>query len=116
MDFVINTILWTFAFYGFFEIVKEILYLFTLTKFKSDGIYLIIGVKNQEENIEMFLRSTMFKVLYGKEEHLKNIIVTDLDSKDKTREILQKMSKEYECINVVNWKECKEIIDNVDCN
>lgn len=114
MEFLLNTIFWTLALYGLFEIIKNIIYISTYTKFKSDGIYLIIAVKNQEEKIEGFLRSSLFKILYGREEELKNIIVADLKSQDKTKEIAKKLSKEYECLKVLSWKECKEIIDNVD--
>ena len=81
---------------------------------QSNGMYIIIAVKNQEEKIEGFLRSILFKILYGKEDYLKNIIVADLKSTDKTKEIAKRLSKEYDCLNVLNWKECKDIIDNVD--
>lgn len=114
MEFILNTIFWTLALYGLFEIMKNIIDIFTYTKLQSDGIYLIIAVKNQEEKIEGFLRSTLFKILYGKEEYLKNIIVADLKSTDKTKEIAKKLSEEYECLKVITWKECKDIIDNVD--
>ncbi len=114
MEFILNTIFWTLAIYGFFEIVKNIIDIFTYTKFQSDGIYLIIAVKNQEEKIEGFLRSSLFKILYGKEEYLKNIIVADLKSTDKTKEIAQKLELEYDCLKVSSWKDCKDMIDNVD--
>ena len=113
-NFIINSILWTFALYGFFELVKQILYMCTYTNMKADGIYIIIAVKNQEERIEGFLRSSLFKLLYGKEEYIKDIIVADLGSTDKTREIVDKMSVDYECVKTTNWKECKEIFDNID--
>ena len=116
VEFIINTIFWTLAFYGLFELVKNILYISTYTKLKADGIYLILAVKNQEDKIEGFLRSILFKILYGKEEYLKNIIVADLKSKDKTKEIAKKMEKDYEMIKVISWKECKDIIDNIDEN
>ena len=96
MEFILNTIFWTLAIYGFFEIIKNIIDIFTYTKFQSDGIYLIIAVKNQEEKMEGFLRSSLFKILYGKEEYLKNIIVADLKSTDKTKEIAQKLELEYD--------------------
>lgn len=114
MDFFLNTIFWTLAIYGLIEIIKNIIYINTYTKFKSDGIYLIIAVKNQEDKIEGFLRSTLFKILYGREEDFKNIIVADLKSTDNTKEISRKLSKDYDCLKVINWKECKEIIDSVD--
>ena len=114
IEFILQTIFWTLALYGLFEIIKNIIYISTYTSFKSDGIYLIIAVKNQEDKIEGFLRSSLFKLLYGREENLKNIIVADLKSTDKTKEIAKKLSNEYECLKVLSWKECKDIMDNVD--
>jgi len=46
----------------------------------------------------------------------KNIIFSDLESTDNTEEIVKKLSEEYECLKVISWKECKDIIDNVDQN
>ena len=114
MEFVLNTIFWTLAFYGLYELIKNILYISEYTKFKAKGIYLIIAVKNQEDKIEGFLRSSLFKILYGKEEYIKNIIVADLKSDDKTKENAKKMSEDYEQLKVISWKECKDIIDNLD--
>ena len=114
MEFVLNIIFWTLSIYGLFEIIKNIIYIFTYTKFQANGIYLIIAVKNQEEEIEYFLRSSLFKILYGKEDYLKNIIVADLKSEDKTKEIAKKLEKEYDCLKVISWKDCKEIIDNIN--
>ena len=114
MEFILHGIFWVLALYGLFELVKDIIYICTYTNLKADGIYIIIAVKNQEERIEGFLRSSLFKLLYGKEEYVKDIIVADLGSNDKTREIVDKMSLDYECVRITNWRECKEIIDKVD--
>lgn len=114
LEFITNTIFWTLAIYGLFEIIKNIIYISTYTRFKSDGIYVIIAVKNQEEKIEGFMRSILFKILYGREEYLKNIIVADLNSSDNTKEIVRKLSKDYDILKVTSWKDCKEIMDNVD--
>ena len=90
MECILNTIFWTLALYGLFEIIKNIIYLSTYTNLKSDGIYVIIAVNNQEEKIEGFLRSSLFKIFYGKEEYIKDIIVADLGSTDATKEIIHK--------------------------
>lgn len=113
-NFIINSILWTLALYGLFELIKQIVYMCTYTNMKADGIYVIVAVKNQEERIEGFLRSSLFRILYGKEDYIKDIIVTDLGSSDKTKEILGKMSEDYECVKIANWKECKSILDNIE--
>ena len=113
-NFIINSILWTFALYGLFELIKQIIYMCTYTNLKADGIYLIIGVKNQEEKIEGFLRTTLFRILYGKEDNIKDIIVADLDSTDKTKEIIDKIANDNGTIKTTTWKECKNIIDNIE--
>ena len=112
-DFIFNTILWTLALYGLIEIVKTIIRIYTYTNLKSDGIYIIVAVKNQENRIEGFLRSFLFRMLYGKEENIKDIIVADLDSNDDTPNILSKLNKEIDGIKVTNWRECKEIVENI---
>lgn len=113
-NFIINSILWTLALYGLFELIKQIINMCTYTNMKADGIYIIIAVKNQEEKIEGFLRSTIFKFLYGKEDYIKNIMIVDLKSTDKTNQIIKNMEKQYECLQTLSWKECKEIMDNID--
>ena len=112
-DFIFNTILWTLALYGLFEIIKTIINIYTYTNIQSDGIYVIVAVKNQENKIEGFLRNFLFRIIYGKEENIKDIIVADLDSNDETLNILNRLEKEYKNIKVSNWKECKEIIESV---
>lgn len=114
MDFLLNTIFWTFALYGLFEFIKNIIFICIHTKLNDEGIYLIIAVRNKENSIEGFIRTLMFKIIYGKEENIKDIIVTDLNSRDNTNEILDKLSEEYECINKLKWKECKELMDNIE--
>ena len=112
MEIVISILIWTLALYGLFEIVKNIIYICTYTKLNSKGIYLIIATKNQEENIECFLRNILFRIIYGKEE-INNIFVVDLNSKDDTKSILEKLGNEYEQIEILNLKECKELMENI---
>lgn len=114
IGFIFNTIFWTFTLYGIFEFIKNVIYVTTYTSMKANGTYVIIAVKNQEDKIEVFLRSILFKILYGREEYLKNVIVADLESSDNTKEIAKKMSKDYEILKVISWKECKEIMDSID--
>lgn len=115
METSITIVVWTLAFYGLFEIIKNIIYICTYTKLNSDGMYFIIAVKNQEEKIEGFLRNILFRIIYGKEE-IDNIIVLDLNSEDETKKIVENLSKEYEKINLLTLKECKELIENIRDN
>ncbi len=112
-NFILNGIFWVLALYGLFEIIKNIIYICTYTNLKSNGIYVIIATKNQENRIEGFLRTLLFRIMYGKEDCVKQVIVTDLNSTDDTMKILNKLSKDYDNIKVTNWKECKEVIDSI---
>ncbi len=114
VNFLCNGLFWILAIYGLIEIVKTIYYTITYTNLKADGIYFIIAVKNQENEIEMFMRSILFRMLYGKENSVKNVFITDLNSKDKTKQILENLSKDYGIIKILNWKNCKEIIDAIN--
>ena len=67
-NFIINGVIWTLALYGLIEIIRQIIYICSYTKLKSDGIYVIIAAKNQENTIEAFMRSILFRIIYGKEE------------------------------------------------
>ncbi len=112
METFISVIIWTLAIYGLLEIIKNIIYICTYTKLNSNGIYVLVAVKNQENNIEYFLRNILFKIIYGKEE-IKNIFVVDLNSKDNTKIIVENLEKEYEQISLLNWKDCKELLENI---
>ena len=98
LDFIFNVIFYTLAFYGLIEIIKNVYYILTYTNLKSDGIYLIVAVKNQENQIEGFLRTVLFRMIYGKEEMVKQILVADLGSTDETTKIVEKIGKDYEYI------------------
>lgn len=114
LDFILNCILWTLALYGLWDILKIIKNTFSNRRIESNGIFVIVAVKNQEHQIEGFLRSVIFRILYGKEEYLKNIIITDLNSIDNTREILEKISSDYDEIKMIDWEDCKRQLDNLE--
>lgn len=113
METFISIVMWTLALYGLFEVIKNIIYICTYTKLSSNGMYIIIAVKNQEEKIECFFRNLLFRIIYGKEE-INNILVVDLNSSDNTKKIIENLCKEYEQINLLKWKECKELIENIN--
>ncbi len=114
LDFILNALFWSLSLYGLIEILRNIYYIITYTKMKPNGIYMIIATKNQAGQIEGFLRNILFRLIYGKEEMIKEIIVADLGSSDETKQIVDKISNDYTYIKSINWKECKEIIENIN--
>ena len=112
-NFIFNVILWSLAIYGFFEIVKILIRTYIHPKISSSGIYLIVAAKNEENKIEGFLRSFLFRLLYGKEDYIDNIFVVDLNSTDRTPDIMNLLAKDYDCINYTDLKSCNQIFDNI---
>lgn len=108
-DFLVNFIVWVCAIYGLIEIIKTVFYIHSCNKIKTDGINMIVAVKNQEDKIEGFLRSLNFRILYGKEDCVENIIVLDLNSDDKTKYISENFSNEHSNVKVLNWKEFEDL-------
>ena len=47
-NFIFNVLLWTFALYGIVEVFKALIHTYYHPKINSNGIYLFIGVKNEE--------------------------------------------------------------------
>ncbi len=114
LDFILNALVYTLAIYGLIEIIKMIYYIMEYTNLNEDGIYIIIAAKNQEKVIGGILRSILFKIMYGKEEVIKKVILTDLSSRDKTFKEIKEFKKYNEYVKVSTWRECKEIIDMID--
>lgn len=108
-DFILNCLLWVCALYGFIEIIKTCFYIYSCNKIKTDGLNIIVTVKNQEDKIEGFLRSLNFRLLYGKEDYVENIIVLDLNSNDNTKKIIDNLSDELPNIKLINWSEFEEL-------
>lgn len=114
MDFLLNSIVWILAIYGLFEIIKTIVGVTIYSKILNSGLHVIIATKNQENCIEPFLRSILFRIIYGKEEYISNLIVTDLNSVDGTFNIEEKLSKDYGQIKLLSWEECKSFLDKLN--
>ncbi len=114
LDTLLNTLVYILAIYGMIEIIKTIYYIMECTNLREDGIYIIIATKNQANKIEGLLRSILFKIMYGKENEIKKVILTDLSSKDDTLKKLKKFKEENKYVMVSTWRKCKDIIDMID--
>lgn len=110
-DFIFWAIIWTFAMYGFIEVIKTIYYICTYDKNEDNKLNLVVIAKNQAEHIESFCRSILFRYFAEKKDYVGNIIFVDLDSEDETKEILNKIAKDYKSIQVKEWEECKRHFD-----
>lgn len=111
IESLIECILWILAIYGVIDIIKDFFYIFSSSKIYNKNTFIIVAVKNQENNIEGFIRNIMFKLFYAKKVPDTKVIVTDLGSSDETKKILEKLNNDYECLDIIEWEECKKILD-----
>ena len=111
MDYILKSIIWILAIYGLIDIIKETFSAFSVPRVKIDDTYIIVAVKNQSNSIENLLRNLLFKIFYIKDESNANLIVTDLGSNDETKQILIKLKEDYNCLQLLDWQECKKLID-----
>ena len=109
VNFILTSLLWTFALYGLFEICKTIIHIHKYPKVSFNGSSFIITVYNQENNIEYFLRVFIYKMLYYNL-NISEIIIVDLDSTDNTLNILKTFSKDFDFIKVLTLNEYKELL------
>lgn len=116
LDFVIFSLVWILAIYGLIEIFRTIKYSILNKNLNTNGIYVIVAVKNQEQKIEGFLRSFLFKYIYYRDDEVNDLIVSDMGSTDETTKIIEKMRKDYNSIKILNWNECKELIEKINKN
>lgn len=111
LNIISTSILWTLAIYGIIEIIRELISIVTKENTRLKNTYIIIAVKDNEENVEFFLRSTLYNLYNDNQELLENVIIADMGSNDNTSKIIEKLAKEYEPIKVMDWNNCKELLD-----
>ena len=114
ISFIVNCLLWTLAIYGLIDILKIIRNNFIHKRIESSGIFVIVAAKNQEHQIEGFLRSVIYNTLCGKDSNINRIIVTDINSEDATGAILEKFSEDYKEITYYKWEDCKKKLDGLE--
>ena len=103
--FFLEIIFWSMFFYGILSLIKDVFEANTYNKI-SHKLKLILTVKDVEEGIENYIRELNFgKNFYN------NLVVIDLDSKDKTREILQGLQEECLNIKVLSKEEGKQYLE-----
>ena len=101
-----DAVMCIFAVYGFIILIHEIM----LTvrhkmKYKSSMVKLVLIVKNQGDVIEGVLRNILPRDFIRKLIPGGRLTVLDMGSKDDTIDILRKLEKDYECIQVLKKSE-----------
>jgi flagellar biosynthesis regulator FlaF len=108
LDFLCSTIMWCFFIYGAICLIESIFQDYTYNKIKKN-VKLILTVKDAENGIENYIKELKFgKNFYN------NLVVIDLGSKDNTLEILKDLEKETINLKILNEKEGKKYLENLN--
>lgn len=107
LNFIVEVIIWILCIYGLLSVIKDIIDESSYTRVKNNT-KLILTVKDVEEGIENYIRQLNFsKNFYN------NLVVIDLDSKDETFNIVQKLSEEGLNIKVLGRKDGIEYLEKI---
>ncbi len=105
LNFIVEVIIWVLCIYGLLSIIKDVMEEHSYKRIKHN-VKLILTVKDVEDGIEDYIRQLNFSKNF-----FKNLVVIDLDSKDKTLDIIKKLTDEGMNIKLLEREEGIEYIE-----
>ena len=112
---VFEIILCIFATYGFISLTHELVpSIRQKSHYKNSMVKLVLVVKNQGEVIEGVLRNLVSRDFIRKLMPGGRLIILDMGSKDDTLDILRKLEKDYECLEVLKRSEKDNIFTHFE--
>ncbi|WP_010681203.1 hypothetical protein [Acetivibrio cellulolyticus] len=103
---IFEIVMCIFAAYGFVMLVHGLMMSIKhKMKYKNSMVKLVLIVKNQGDVIEGVLRNILPRDFIRKLMPGGRLIVLDMGSKDDTMDILRKLEKDYECLQVLKKSE-----------
>ncbi|HHV29558.1 hypothetical protein [Acetivibrio mesophilus] len=111
MEVIFEVLTCVLAAYGLMTLIHEILISIKQHNkgYRNSQVKLVLIVKNQGETIEGVLRNVLPRDFIRKLMPEGKLLVLDMDSNDDTMDILRKLEKDYECLEVLRKSE-KELI------
>lgn len=116
MTFILEVFVWVLALYGLLEIVKDLINISKINDIEKKGIKHLMFVKNQEENIEGYLRTYLLKRVVDNKIYNDDVLVIDLESTDNTKKILKKLEEETNEIKCISIEQVDELINKFKYN
>lgn len=111
----IDALFWFFAIVGAFSLITDFTGFFTALRREENEPCVVLTVKDQQDSVEGQLRSIVWQNLHAQNGgRVPKIVVVDLGSSDATPQILQKIAKDYDFIEVTDRegyiKRIKELV------
>ena len=91
---MINIILWILAIFGIIQLFIQSISLRNYQNSTNENTYFILTVLNQESTVEDLIKSVVWSM------PINCLKVIDLGSTDNTLMIVEKMQKDYDCIEI----------------
>ncbi|MCG8502597.1 MAG: glycosyltransferase [Firmicutes bacterium] len=115
LNVLIQSLICFFAVYG---VIQMVLYIYNglhnVCFDKSEDVYIIVTVKNQQDTIEGIIRSLVWKSLNNKQGGIiPNILIVDMGSTDETVKILERLHGEYDFIQVTDSEGYTKILEKL---
>ena len=110
----LNALFWFFAIVGVFSLLSDLFGLFvTIGKEKNEPC-VVLTVKDQQETVEGLIRSIVWQNLHTNNGgRVPKIIVVDLGSRDNTPAILEKISQDYDFVQITDKEGYIELIQKM---
>lgn len=106
LQIVLEVLVCVLAAYGLIILLHELLLSAKQSRsYKNSMVKLVLIVKNQGETIEGVLRNVLPRDFIRKLMPGGKLIVLDMGSKDDTVDILRKLERDYECLEVLKRSE-----------
>lgn len=106
LQIVLEVLVCVLAAYGLIILLHELLLSAKQSRsYKNSMVKLVLIVKNQGETIEGVLRNVLPRDFIRKLIPGGKLIVLDMGSKDDTMDILRKLERDYECLEVLKRSE-----------
>jgi len=112
---IFEILVYMFATYGFILFLHELLVnIKHNTQCKNSMMKLVLIVKNQGEVIEGVLKNALQRDFIRKLMPDGRLTILDMGSKDDTVDILRKLEKDYECVQVLKKSEMEIFFNSFD--
>lgn len=109
-DIIFKTLVTFCVIYSLIDIAARVISVFFNSDLHKNDVFVVVRVKNQEDKIECIIRSLIWKTLSrrggGK---LPIILIVDVGSDDRTREICMRLCEDYRFIYYTTESKYNEI-------
>lgn len=112
-DVILKFIVYLLAIYGALTLISGIFgAIRTSLHLKGSKLKLVLLVKNSEKYIEYLIRDMILKFMSDRAIPIDTLTIVNMSSVDDTGAILEKLRKDFECMEVLSEKDKERVFSN----